>query len=260
MPRDRDEAHQRSGGDVITLIDLGAMFWREALGGNDPLRGYEASLDKLQRYRHERAVVCADSPRSARKEAFEGYKAQRKPKPKEAVEALEGVIARVTAWGMPVAQCDGWEADDVVCTLTGQAWPRQTRIIGSEKDFFVLMNEWVTLVRDNGSVITANDCVDKFGVAPSQMTDWLAMVGDAADNIPGCPNCGPDRASKLLSLFGTIAEVKAAVSDGRLVHGTLKGIGEKTLASLHEWDPTLALDMVRMRDDLPIDLATILGD
>lgn len=239
---------------MITLIDLGAMFWREALGGSDPLRGYTASLDLLQRHRGTRAVVCADSPRSIRKETHEVYKSNRKPKPKEAIECLEGVMARASQW-MPIAQCDGWEADDVVATLCEQAWPEPVRIIGSEKDFFCLIDDRVQLVKANGMVIAAKECLDKFGVAPSQMTDWLAIVGDAADGIPGCPGLGPAAAEALLQEYGSLPAILEAAQLGTIV---IPGLGQKKLEALKTWDPTAALDMVRMRRDLPLKLDELL--
>lgn len=239
---------------MITLIDLGAMFWREALGGSDPLRGYTASLDLLIRYRGQRAIICADSGRSIRKETHEVYKSNRKPKPPEAIECLRGVVERASNW-LPVATCDGWEADDVICTLAAQAWPEKVRIVGSEKDFFVLMDDRVQLEKANGSLLTPIDCLDKFGVAPSQMTDWLAIVGDAADGIPGCPGLGPKAASDLLAQYGTLDAVLKAAKDFAIA---IPGLGEKKLESLRQWDPTMALELVRMRHDLPLDLMSIL--
>jgi DNA polymerase I len=235
---------------MITLIDLGAEFWKNAYGGDEPLRGYELTLERLDWYWRDsrRTVVCVDSPRSARKEKNPAYKGKRKAKPPAAIEALAGVIARITDWGMPVASCDGWEADDVVCTLASQAWPEPVRIIGSEKDFYCLLDERVQLIGRSGP-IDVNACRDKFGVAPSQMTDWLALVGDTADNIPGCDCCGPARASDLLERFGSIEAIKSATDEEIL---SIRGVGAATLAALRAWDPEPALEMIRMRDDLPI--------
>jgi 5'-3' exonuclease len=233
---------------MVTLIDLGAMFWRNALGGSDPMQGYTQTIDLLTRFRGERAIVCADSPRSERKERHEVYKSN--PKPKEAVEALEGVMARAREW-LPVAICDGWEADDVIATLTEQAWPEDVRIIGSEKDFYVLMDERVHLVKAGGTLVRANDCVDKFGVAPSQMTDWLAIVGDAADGVPGCPGIGPAGATTLLGIYGNLDAIRAAAKADAI---SVPGLGPKKLEALATWDPTMALELVRMRADLPLRL------
>lgn len=241
---------------MLTLIDLGAEFWRNALGGNDPINGYELTVGMLLLHRDDpRAIVCADSPRSERKTINPLYKSNRKPKPPQAIEALEGVLDRVAAWGMPLATVDGWEADDVIATLVAKSWPEQVRVIGSEKDFYcMLADERVTLIGKAGP-LSANDCVDKFGVAPSQMSDWLAMVGDVADCIPGCDNTGPGRVTKLLDRFGSIEGIQAA-SDEEIL--SIKGIGQKTLDSLRAWDPKPAREMIRMREDLPIELGDLL--
>ena len=247
---------------MITLFDLGAEFWRNYFAAKSALDAYSLTYDRIDWYWREhgpRMVVCCDSPRSARKEAHPTYKARREAKPADALDSLRGLQERCAGIGIPVAMVDGWEGDDVVATLTDQAWPEEVQIIGTEKDFFCLIDDdRVWLVGRAGRLDSAY-CFEKFGVAPSQMTDWLAMVGDAADDIKGCPNCGPGRAAKLLERFGTLEAIKAAVSSGALAQGAIKGIGETTLRSLNEWNPEQALSLVRMRRDLPIRLETLLG-
>ncbi len=249
---------------MITLFDLGASFWPAMFASKSSIKAYEYTYDRIEWYREHsdrrRFVVCCDSGRSVRKEKHPTYKAQRAEKDAGALDSLKSLQERLREQGTIVAQADGWEGDDVIATLTRQAWPEDVSIIGSEKDFFCLIDDdRVHLVGKNGAISSA-ECFDKFGVPPSQMTEFLAMVGDAADNIEGCPNCGPGRAAKLLQRFGTLAEVKAAVSDGRLVQGVLRGIGELTLASLHAWDPSQALELVKMNEHLPISLVQLLGD
>lgn len=237
---------------MIALIDLGAEFWKNYFGSRSALSGYELTLEKIDWYRRhgERVVVCCDSPKSKRREWCESYKSNRPPKPQDAIEALVAVQDRARDWGLPVVQCDGYEADDVVATLAGQAWPEECHIIGSEKDFFCLISETVRLVGKNG-FIGSNECMEKFGVLPNQMLDWLALVGDAADAIPGCPNCGPGRATDLLTRFETLDALRAAGDDDIL---SVRGVGQKTLTSLREWDPTLTLKLVRLLDDAPVQL------
>ncbi len=225
------------------------------------MRGYEDTLDKIDWYRREcpRFIVCADSPRSIRKEKHPTYKAQRKEKPKPAVEALEGVIARVRAWGLPLVMVDGWEADDVIATLTRQAWPESVNIIGTEKDFFVLIEDGrVQLVGKQGAIDSAA-CYDKFGVAPCQMSDWLALVGDASDGIEGCEGWGPARATALLERYDTLDEALLSVRRGELSPGVLPGVGAKTIVYLSQWVPTTARELLAMNDRLEIDLVEILG-
>lgn len=240
---------------MLALIDIGAEFWKNYFGSRSAVTGYELTLERIDWYRHVdcRTVVCCDSPKSLRKEWFEGYKSNRPPKPAEALEALVAVQQRVVTWGLPVVQCDGYEADDVVATLAAQAWPEEVHIIGSEKDFFCLISDTVRLIGKHGPIGT-NECFEKFGVLPCQMTDWLALVGDTADAIPGCPNCGPGRATDLLERFETLDGVRSA-SDEDI--RSVRGVGPKTLASLREWDPALALKLVRLLDDAPVSLDSL---
>lgn len=245
---------------MITLFDLGAEFWRNYFGSRSALDAYTLTYERIDWYwgDSQRFVLCCDSPRSIRKETHPTYKEKRGPKPEDALDSLRSIQERCAARGIPLGICDGWEGDDVVATLCEQAWPEEVRVIGSEKDFYCLIDDYrVHLVGKNGPIKSAQ-CVEKFGVTPSQMVDWLAMVGDQADDIKGCPNCGPGRASKLLAKFGTLAAVKgAALGDVKSV-AEINGIGEKTINALREWDPTQALDLVRMRTDLPLSLVELL--
>lgn len=243
---------------MINLFDLSASFWRDALGGKDPLQGYDLTMDRIDRLRGMRTIVCCDSPRSIRKEQQPTYKSNREAKPEAAIDALRAVHNRVLDLGIPIACVEGWEADDVIATLVEQAWPEEVVILGAEKDFYCLLahEHVVRLVGPRGPV-DASHCVDKFGVKPEQMTDWLALAGDPADGVPGCPNCGPGRASDLLLKFCTLMAVKAATYDELR---SVRGIGEKTAASIQEWDPAPTLELVRLRTDLPISLLEILHD
>lgn len=239
----------------LILIDLGAEFWRNYYATGSGVDAYSLTIDRIQFYTREwkRVVVCCDSPKSIRKEWCPTYKSNRKPKPEDGIESLISVPERVKAWGVPVVQCDGYEADDVIASLVVQAWPEDVQIIGSEKDFFCLICDNVRLVGKAG-YITANDCVTKFGVAPSQMQDWLALVGDAADAIPGCPGIGPSKATLLLEMFGTIEGVKAANDDELLA---LPKFGKKTVESIRSWDPTMARKLIKLLDDAPVSLAEL---
>jgi DNA polymerase-1 len=244
---------------MIHLFDLGEHFWRESFGGAKYMLGYEVVLERIDWYRREcpRFVVCCDSPRSVRKEKHETYKANRKPKPPEAIEALDGIIQRAKIWGLPVVMMDGWEADDVIATLTRQAWPEDVQILGTEKDFYCLIDdERVCLVGKNGP-ITSADCVHKFGVRPDQMLEWLALVGDDSDGVEGCKGWGPAKATALLNRFGTLYDARHA-QDAQITGIEGAKIGDKTLASFREWDCAKAIELITMNDRLEIDLYEIL--
>ncbi len=239
---------------MITLYDLSAEFWRNALGGKDPMGGYDRTMDRLRDFTG-RVIVCCDSPRSVRREKTASYKSNRPPKPPDAIDALRAVEQRIADNGTPVTMVDGWEADDVIATLSAQAWPEQVNVTGAEKDYYALLvHEHVTLFGPKGRVV-ASDCVTKFGVQPHQMTDWLALAGDASDGVPGCPGVGMGRATDLLVRFGDIKTIKAAT---RLELESVRGIGKNTVFAIQEWDPAESLDMVTLRSDLPLSLVELL--
>lgn len=239
---------------MITLYDLSAEFWRNALGGKNPIQGYELTLDRL-RDLTGKVIVCCDSPRSERRERVKSYKSNRPPKPPEAVDALRSVEQRISDRGIPIACVDGWEADDVIATICAQAWPEEVNVTGAEKDYYALLvHDHVTLYGPRGRVV-ASDCEDKFGVQPRQMTDWLALAGDASDGVPGCPGVGPGRATDLLKAFDTIARIKAAT---RIELEAVRGIGKNTVFSIQEWDPAESLSLVTLRSDLPLRLVDLL--
>lgn len=240
---------------MITLIDLGSEFWRNWYGSKSQTDAYTLTLDRIQFYWRDnpRTVVCCDSPKTLRKEWFPAYKSNRPSRPEEAWDSLRSVEQRVEAWGCPVVSCEGYEADDVIATLVHQAFPEEVQVIGSEKDLFYLLSETTRLVGKQG-FITANDCLDKFGVMPSQMRDWLALVGDAADAVPGCPGCGPGRATILLERFTSLQGILAA-SDEEIL--SLKGVGKKTLDGIRNWDSEMAVKLVTLLTDAPVDLTSL---
>lgn len=243
--------------DTICLVDLGAEFWNAWFATLSEPGSFDLCLESLRLYAraYTRVIVCADSPRSVRREMHESYKSNRKPKPPEALVSLRSVIARVRAWGMPIVQVDGQEADDVIATLTLQAWPQRVHIASRDKDLTVLICETVSMVSPKLPLVDVNAVYEKYGVPPSSMTDWLCLVGDTADGIAGCKGCGPQRATDLLERFGTIEGIKSATAEEL---STVEGIGPKTVTALLEWDPEKARSLVRLHTDLPISLSSLL--
>ena len=239
---------------MITLIDASHVFWRNYFGTGSDVAAYEQTLDSFQWYWENcpRTALCCEGRNCFRFELFPEYKSNRKPKPQDAIDSLVAIQQQAASWGCPIVACDGLEADDIIATLVKQAFLEDVQILSNDKDLAQLVSPTVKLcgVRHMGPA----DVLAKYGVKPEQMRDWLAMVGDAADAIPGCPNCGPGRARDLLQKFGTLEAIRQ-VPDAELAK--VRGIGPKTLESLRAWDPTLALSLVTLRDDAPVDLATL---
>lgn len=248
----------------VVLVDLSGCFWRDYYGTKSDVEAYRTSIDRLDRYRREnpRTVVCCEGRSVFRFQWFEGYKANRSAKPEEAKEALRAIITQASTWGIPVLSVDGYEADDVIATLTKQAWLDDVLIVSSDKDLMALLAPNVKMVTKGGTV-GPTECFEKVGVWPNQIRDWLALTGDAADNIPGCPNMGPARARDLLQKFGDLntllVAANADVPEANNPVLQVRGVGTKTLRSLQEWDPSLALKLVTLLDQAPVDLESLWG-
>lgn len=236
---------------MICLVDLGAEFWRNWFATRSAVDAFDITVERLTWHRdqYERVAVCCDSPRTKRVEWFPEYKANRDEKPKEALDALRAIEQQAESWrGVPVLRCDGYEADDVIATLVEQAWLDEVHILSSDKDLYQLIAANVRLITKRGPV-DESGCVEKFGVAPAQIRDYLALCGDAADNVPGCDNVGPGRARDLLNRFGSIKGILAATDEELL---SVRGVGQKTLTSLRAWDPTMAVRLVSLLRDAPV--------
>lgn len=236
---------------MLTLIDLSHAFWRNYFGTGSAVTAYEQTLDSCKWYHDNspRTVVCCEGRGSLRKSVYPEYKANREAKPEEALDSLTAIGQQMASWGVPIVAVEGYEADDIIATLTKQAWIDEVQIWSNDKDLYQLLSPTVRLVGQKH--IGPAECVAKFGVHPHQMRDWLAMVGDPVDNVPGCPNCGPGRARDLLQRFGSLELIRAA-SDDEIRE--VRGVGPKTLASLREWNPDLALSLVTLMDDAPVKL------
>ncbi len=192
-------------------------------------------------------VLDASGP-TFRHEMYPPYKANRPPMPEELRAQIEPMIAIVRALGMPILRVAGVEADDVIGTLARTALGErfEVEISTSDKDFAQLVEPGIQLVNTmTGSVLDREAVIEKFGVPPERIVDYLALVGDSVDNIPGVDKCGPKTAAKWLAEFGTLDGVIAAAAG-------MKGkIGGNLRAAL-EWLPlSHRLATIRCDVELP---------
>lgn len=177
------------------------------------------------------AVVFDASGPSFRNELFPEYKANRPRMADDLRVQIQPILDIVVAMGMPLLRVKGVEADDVIGTLAAQATRNARPVVIStgDKDMAQLVSDHVSLV--NTMTETALDregVIAKHGVAPEQIVDYLALMGDSVDNIPGVPKVGPKTAAKWLAQFGTLEEVIARADE-------IKGkIGENLRASLDQ--------------------------
>ena len=198
-----------------------------------------------------RAVVVFDAKgKTFRHEQYAEYKANRPPMPDELREQLDGLKELVKVMGFPLLEVAGVEADDVIGTLCQQAAQQGLKCVVSsgDKDLAQLVNPSVTLVDTmKSTVLTPAAVVEKFGVSAGQIIDYLALVGDSSDNIPGVPGVGPKTAVKWLQQYRDIDEIVAQAE-------TIKGkVGENLRAFL----PQLALSrqLTSIKLDVPLQVS-----
>jgi DNA polymerase-1 len=179
--------------------------------------------------------VVFDAPgRTFRDDLFAKYKANRPPMPDDLRAQVAPLIDAVQALGMPLLRIEGVEADDVIGTLARRASADGLHVLIStgDKDMAQLVNEQITLVNTmTGTTLDRTGVKVKFDVYPEQIIDYLALVGDASDNIPGVPKVGPKTAAKWLNEYGTL--------DNLLAHQ--QEIEGKVGESLREHQADLAL-------------------
>lgn len=150
---------------------------------------------------------------SFRNEIYPKYKAQRALPPEELKEQIESCFQITQALGMPALIDDRYESDDIIGTIAHRLLPEDFSvvIVSSDKDFAQLVNERVKFwdfARDE--VYDTDKIKHKFGICPEQMVDYLALVGDSVDNIPGVSGIGPKTARELLKHYGTLEEIFSA--------------------------------------------------
>ncbi len=158
------------------------------------------------------AVVFDAKGKTFRDDLYPEYKANRPPMPDELRSQIKPLHELVQAMGFPLLEVSGVEADDVIGTLaTRAAQDGQAVVISTgDKDMAQLVNEHVTLINTMTEVAMDHDGVtEKFGVPPDRIIDYLALIGDKVDNVPGVPKCGPKTAVKWLTEYGSLDEVMA---------------------------------------------------
>jgi len=178
--------------------------------------GFTKMLRKLLAERaptHCAVVFDLGAPRR-RLALLTAYKEQRPPTPPALEAQLSGIREMVAALRLFLAEIEGEEADDIIATLAVRAAENQFDVLiaSQDKDFCQIVGPRIRLLRpDNseGEPLDAAGVVARFGVKPDQMVDYLSLVGDSVDNIPGVPGIGPKTAAELLRQFGSVEELLA---------------------------------------------------
>jgi len=218
-------------------------------GAGDPTGAIYGMVNMMRRARSELkadhiACVFDAKGKTFRDEMYSEYKAHRSPMPEDLVKQIEPIHAMVKALGWPVLMVSGVEADDVIGTLACQAteagW--ETIISTGDKDLAQLVNSSVTLINTmTNEKLDINGVIEKFGVPPERIVDYLSIIGDAVDNVPGVPKAGPKTANKWLAEFGDLDNLMANADQ-------VKGVVGENLRATLDWLPQ-ARQLITVKTD-----------
>ncbi|HTV85171.1 MAG TPA: DNA polymerase I [Dyella sp.] len=194
------------------------------------------------------AFVSDASGPTFRNVLYDKYKANRPPMPDELRTQIEPMLSIVGALGIPILRVSGVEADDVIGTLATQAHQHGIAVTIStgDKDLAQLVRPGITLINTmTNTTMDTQGVVEKFGVRPEQIIDFLSLTGDTVDNVPGVTKCGPKTAAKWLAEYGSL--------DGVIAHADK--IGGKIGEYLRQALPALPLsrELVTIKLDVPLD-------
>ncbi|MBT4330312.1 MAG: DNA polymerase I, partial [Gammaproteobacteria bacterium] len=171
----------------------------------------------LDEYQPQQVAMVFDAKgKTFRNDLYPEYKANRPPMPEDLRSQIAPLHEIIEAMGIPMIVHAGVEADDVIGTLAQQATEQQVSVLIStgDKDMAQLVNAQVTLINTmNQSIMGPEGVVEKFGVKPEQIIDYLTLVGDTSDNVPGVPKVGPKTAVKWLDKFGSLDEIMARADE-----------------------------------------------
>jgi len=215
--------------------------------------GFGNMLRKLMKdYEPERIAIVFDPPGPTfRHERYAEYKANRQETPEDLTAQFPFVREMVEGLRLPLLQVDGVEADDVIGTLALDAAKRgiPVLIVTGDKDMAQLVDDRVKLLDTmKGRTLDAAAVVEKFGIPPERIVEYLALVGDTSDNIPGVPLVGPKTAAKWLNQYGSLDRLVAQAGD---VPGKA---GENLRASLGQIPLARELATIRCDVALPLTL------
>ena len=197
------------------------------------------------------AVVFDAKGKTFRDELYPDYKAHRPPMPSELTCQFQPLIDVLTAMGLPLLIIPGVEADDVIGTIAHLATLEARPVVVStgDKDMAQLVNEHISLVNTmTNKTMDVDGVKEKFGVTPEQIIDYLTLIGDTSDNIPGVNKCGPKTAVKWLSEYQTLDNLIAHADD---IGGK---IGEYLRASLAQIPLSKKLVTIKTDVELPLSL------
>ncbi|MEW5965607.1 MAG: DNA polymerase I [Pseudomonadota bacterium] len=257
-----NESNSNQPAKKLLLVDGSSYLYRafHALpdlrnSAGEPTNAIKGVLSMLHKLRRDHAadyIACVFDAKGKtfRDDLYADYKANRPPMPDDLRNQVEPLHAAIRAEGWPLVVVDGVEADDVIGTLVRHATQQGIRSIVStgDKDMAQLVDDHVTLVNTmSEETLDPAGVAAKFGVPPERIVDYLALVGDAVDNVPGVAKCGPKTAVKWLAEYDTL--------DNLLAHAdAVKGVVGDNLRAARDWLPQArVLVTIKTDVDLPFD-------
>ena len=253
--------------DKIFLLDAYALIYRSyyafiknprmnSKGQNtSAIMGFLNTLNEVLTKEHPTHIGVAFDPHGPtfRNEAFPAYKAQREETPEDIRKAIPIIKELLKAYRIPVLQVDGYEADDVIGTLATKAGEQgiDCYMLTPDKDYGQLVNDHVFIYRPRHGggyeTMGEREVREKYGIPSSKsVIDLLALMGDSADNFPGCPGVGEKTAVKLINEFGSIDQLLANSSQ---IKGKLREKIEE-----HQEDIKMSYFLATIKTDVPIAL------
>lgn len=221
-------ANQPETPATLYLLDISSYIYRayHAIRELTTSRGFPTNavygvtnmLAKVLRERQPSyiALVFDARPPTFRHQLYPAYKANRPGMPEDLVKQLGYLRQIIAAWHLPTLEVPGYEADDLIATLTRQAREAgfQVEIISGDRDLLPLVQPGVTVWDPMRDILYTPEVIqEKFGVSPAALVDLRALTGDASDNIPGVPGIGPKTAQKLLQRYPSLEELLAHLDE-----------------------------------------------
>jgi DNA polymerase-1 len=243
----------------LLLVDISSYFYRAFHAmpdlrspAGEPTGAIYGVANMLKRLRDEHphdysACVFDPKGKTFRDEIYTDYKATRSSMPEDLAAQLPALRETIEALGWPCVVVDGVEADDVIGTLARHASARgvKTMVSTGDKDLAQLVNEQVTLVNTmSNERLDIEGVKTKFGVPPDRIVDYLALMGDTVDNVPGVEKVGPKTAAKWIAEYGSLDGVMTNAAN-------IKGVVGENLRKALDWLPT-GRTLVTVKCDVPL--------
>lgn len=247
--------------NTICLIDLSSIAYPIWFTSQSEPDVNHASTQIVARVRSlaegfPHVAVCLDSGRSFRHDLTATYKANRAEHDVRLMHQIKLATDALDGDGFPLWSAPGFEADDLIATATARALATEglnVQIVSADKDLLQLVGDRVVVRHAvKGHMVDAAGVKEKFGVEPSQMLDYLTMVGDASDNITGAKNIGPKTAANLLTSFLALDRIYDALSQS--VDVKKIGLTPSVAQSLRDFYPQMKLtrQLITLRTDAPL--------